>query len=87
MSVSTFPNSPSLGQIYAQDGVVYTWNGVRWTAGWGVYNSNSVAKDIVCSTISPATSTEGTLWLNPTTNDVRRLTSGSWQIIGNITGV
>jgi hypothetical protein len=87
MSVTTFPSSPSLGQFYAQDGVVYTWDGLRWTAGWGVSNLNSVSKDIVSSTIAPATSVEGTLWLNPTTNEVRRLTSGSWQIIGNITGV
>ena len=84
--MTTFPSSPTLGQFYAQDGVVYTWNGARWLAGWGSSYSNNISKDIVSSTNAPATTVEGTLWLHPTKNDVKRLTSGVWLNIGNITG-
>lgn len=86
MSSTTFPSSPSLGQFYAQNGVVYVWNGARWIAGFGGAYSNNVSKDIVCSNIAPDTSVQGTLWLHMVTGDVRRLTSGTWQLIGNISG-
>lgn len=75
-----FPSSPSVGDIYSEDGFVYFYNGDRWSAGWGTSYQGG---DIVCHHIAP-TPSEGLIWLNIATNDVKKYASGDWLTIGNI---
>lgn len=76
-----FPESPSVGDVYSEDGYVYFYNGNTWSAGWG---STYPGGDIVAHHIAPPEPAAGLLWLNVLTNEVKRFNGATWDQVGNI---
>ena len=69
MSTISFPDNPSLGELYPFGGKTWQWNGNYW----GVYSSGITITDITYS------STTGNL--NITKSDASSLTAGTWTYI------
>ena len=57
MTVLNFPSNPTVGQEYALNGVVYTWDSQKWTASEG---GSTVSVEV--GDTAPLNPSDGDLW-------------------------
>jgi hypothetical protein len=70
----SFPSNPTLNQTYIYSGTTWTFNGNGWTKS----GAGAGGATITVSETKPASTTEGSLWLDENTGDVAVYFNGGW---------
>ena len=71
-----FPVSPSVGDTHTTVDGTYVFNGISWTQGFAVRNSDG--STTVVSPNEPASFAEDTKWVDYKTRELKSRQSGSW---------
>jgi hypothetical protein len=79
----SFPASPTTNQTYTYLGTTYTYDGKKWTKSTG---SSGGGATVTVSATVPATTTQGSLWLDSDTGDLSVYSGTGWTGIGNTAG-
>jgi hypothetical protein len=78
----SFPSNPTTNQTYTYLGTTYTYDGKKWTKG----TSGGGGATVTVSATVPATTTQGSLWLDSDTGDLSVYSGTGWTGIGNTAG-
>jgi hypothetical protein len=65
-----FPNSPTNGQFFTTGGVLYMWDGIKWTVTTG---SGASGASAIISPTAPINARPGSFWYNTTNSTLMML--------------
>ena len=77
----SFPSNPTTSQTYTFLSITYTYDGKKWTK-----SSGSGGATVTVSATVPATTIQGSLWLDSDTGDLSVYSGTGWTGIGNTAG-
>jgi hypothetical protein len=77
----SFPSNPTTNQTYTFLSITYTYDGKKWTKSTGGGGAT-----VTVSATVPATTTQGSLWLDSDTGDLSVYSGTGWTGIGNTAG-
>jgi hypothetical protein len=75
-----FPNNPTNGQFFNTGGVLYLWDGTKWTVTTG--SGTSGASAIIAPT-APTGARPGSFWYNTTSSKLNMLLADgvTWVVV------
>ena len=81
MTVLNFPDTsgkPTDGSfIYVANGVIYTWDGDKWTSLGATIISDE--NNAIIGAAAPATTVNGTFWYDTVAGHLKVLVNGTWK--------